>query len=324
MDIMRDQPLFQGTPSPASFLASPSYLQWLNSGKDGRPLLQVILVRVLETQLMSAHADQYSRWHNTGRLYPWLMLPGILAWESMASLYRTTKGFMESFRTKFKESVTFKRGQTKIPQHNKPSDLPSPVGFVMDGNRRFARTLGKPVLYGHQHGAQTAGHVLEWWLRYMPNTTVCNGPGLRYLTVWAFSAENLKRSPGEVEGLFHLMKAELRSLAFNSIVHLFQIRVRVVGNLTGYPSDLLDSVKMLEESTSKYKQLFLQIAIGYGGRDEIVQSVKLLQAQGEAVTEAAISARTYCAQIDIPPGELNSEDVRAKNKRVLPLGLTGS
>lgn len=196
------------------------------------------------------------------------------------------------------------------------------VGFVMDGNRRFARSLGKPVLYGHQHGAQTAGNILEWWLRFMPNTAVHSQrrPGPRYLTVWAFSSENMKRSPEEVDGLFRLMSAEFKSLAYTSIVHLFHIRIRVIGNLSEYPRELLESIELLERSTSMYDRLFLQIAVGYGGRDEIVQSVKKLQVQGKTISEATISQGTYCAQVGVPPVELI---VRTSERRCVQILCSG-
>ena len=77
----------------------------------------------------------------------------------------------------------------------------------MDGNRRYAQGMGQPVIVGHQCGAQTANNIIEWWLRFMPNTVAYThpGPGPRYLTIWAFSAENFKRPKEEVDGLFHLM-----------------------------------------------------------------------------------------------------------------------
>ena len=176
----------------------------------------------------------------------------------------------------------------------------------MDGNRRYARNLGQPVIVGHQHGAQTAGNVLEWWLRFMPNTAAYShpGPGPQYLTVWAFSAENFKRPAEELDGLFRLMAAEFKSLAFTSLVHLFQIRIRVVGRLEGLPRELLDAVELLEETTRKHSRLFLQIAVGYGGRDEIVRSVQSVLARGEEVTEDSISQGTFCSQIGVPPVEL--------------------
>ena len=176
----------------------------------------------------------------------------------------------------------------------------------MDGNRRYARNLGKPVIVGHQHGAQTAGNILEWWLRFMPNTATYSqsGPGPQYLTVWAFSAENFKRSQEELDGLFCLMAAEFKSLAFTSIVHLFQIRVRVIGSREGLPQELLDSIELLEESTRMYSRLFFQVAVGYGGRDEIVQSVKSVLAKKGEVTEDTISEGTFCAQAGVLPVDL--------------------
>ncbi|KAJ7599343.1 Decaprenyl diphosphate synthase-like protein [Mycena floridula] len=174
----------------------------------------------------------------------------------------------------------------------------------MDGNRRYARQLGQPVLMGHAKGAQTAANILEWWLRFIPNTASNAHPGPQYMTVWAFSAENFKRSEHELEGLFRLMTAEFRSLAFTSIVHLFRIRIRIIGNRTGLPFELLETIEMLEEITSSYDKLFLQIAVGYGGRDEIVQSVKRVLEKGDEVTEKNISAETFCSRVAIPPVEL--------------------
>ena len=91
----------------------------------------------------------------------------------------------------------------------------------MDGNRRYARSIGQPVIVGHQHGAQTAANVLEWWLRFMPNTATYThpGPGPRYLTIWVFSSENFKRPKEEVDGLFRLMTVLFKNLAFSSAIH---------------------------------------------------------------------------------------------------------
>ncbi|KDR79577.1 hypothetical protein GALMADRAFT_1245155 [Galerina marginata CBS 339.88] len=192
----------------------------------------------------------------------------------------------------------------------------------MDGNRRYARNLGQPVIVGHQRGAKTAGNILEWWLRFMPNTATYShpGPGPKYVTVWAFSAENFKRSREELEGLFCLMTAEFKSLAFTSIVHLFQIRVRVIGNKEGLPRELLDSIELLEDSTAMYSRLFLQVAVGYGGRDEIVRSVRKVLASGGEVTEDSISEATFCAQVGVPPVELI---VRTSERRYVSIYFPG-
>lgn len=175
----------------------------------------------------------------------------------------------------------------------------------MDGNRRYARQLGQPVLYGHNKGAQTAANILEWWLRFIPNTSslsVSTGP--EYLSVWAFSSENFQRSEEELNGLFALMQAEFKSLAFTSLVHLFQIRVRVIGNRSRLPHELLEAIELLEKSTADYARLNFQIAVGYGGRDEIVQSVKRVLDLGKALNESSLSEETFCGQAGIPPVDL--------------------
>ena len=176
----------------------------------------------------------------------------------------------------------------------------------MDGNRRYAQGMGQPVIVGHQCGAQTVFNVIEWWLRFMPNTAAYThpGPGPRYLTVWAFSTENFKRPKEEVDGLFRLMVVYFKRLAFTGLVHLFQMRIRIVGSRERLPRELLDAIELLEEMTSKYSRLFLQFAVGYGGRDEIVHSVRSVMARGEEVTEDSIGQGTFCSQIGVPPVEL--------------------
>ncbi|KDR68841.1 hypothetical protein GALMADRAFT_104404 [Galerina marginata CBS 339.88] len=164
----------------------------------------------------------------------------------------------------------------------------------MDGNRRYARTIDQPVIVGHQRGAQTAGKILEWWVRLGP----------RYLTIWAFSAENFKRPKEEVDCLFRLMTCHFKSLAVSSTVHLFQIRVRIVGSRERLPRELLDAVELLEDMTRKYSRLFFQVAVGYGGRDEIVRSVRSVIARGAEVTEDSIGQGTFCSQVGVPPVEL--------------------
>ncbi|PPQ78863.1 hypothetical protein CVT25_002431 [Psilocybe cyanescens] len=302
MDILSDKPVYSkgDTSAPKSEEAIayelPSYLLWLESGKDGRPFLQAVLVRILATQLNSAQAASQSRW-SAGRLMPWLQLPGRLFALALESIRQNVVDMVSCWRTQLKESMTFNGEEVKMPLH---------IGFVMDGNRRYARNLGQPIIVGHQRGAQTAGNILEWWLRFMPNAAKYSHKSLgpQYLTVWAFSAENFKRTQEELDGLFRLMTAEFKSLAYTSIVHLFQIRVRVIGSRDGLPRELLDSIELLEETTGMYSRLYLQVAVGYGGRDEIVRSVNSALARGEEITEDAISRGTFCASVGVPPVDL--------------------
>ncbi|KAJ6482047.1 Decaprenyl diphosphate synthase-like protein [Mycena vitilis] len=176
----------------------------------------------------------------------------------------------------------------------------------MDGNRRYARQIGEHVLVGHAQGAATASKVLEWWLKYLPNTMSHVPPSQpKYLTCWAFSSDNFERAEEERDGLFALMAAEFKSLAFTSLVHLFRVRVRFIGGERHrFPLELLDTMDMVEEITSPYDGLCLQIAVGYGGRQEVLCAVQSLLAQEKEVTEHNIGMETYCGQRGIPPVNL--------------------
>jgi undecaprenyl diphosphate synthase len=176
----------------------------------------------------------------------------------------------------------------------------------MDGNRRYARQLGQHALMGHAKGASTASKVLEWWIKYLPNTTRYASPVRpKYLTCWAFSSENFERPEDERDGLFAMMAAEFKSLAFTSLIHLFQIRIRFIGGERNrFPPELLETMDMVEKTTSAYGGLFLQIAVGYGGRQEVVSAVRGLVTRGQEITEQSIGAETYCAQLAVPPVNL--------------------
>ncbi|KAJ7810845.1 Decaprenyl diphosphate synthase-like protein, partial [Mycena olivaceomarginata] len=180
------------------------------------------------------------------------------------------------------------------------------VGIIMDGNRRYARQRGQHALMGHAKGAATASKVLEWWIKYLPNTTRYASPVRpKYLTCWAFSSENFERPDDERDGLFAMMAAEFKSLAFTSLIHLFQIRIRFIGGERNrFPPELLETMDMVEKTTSAYDGLFLQIAVGYGGRQEVVSAVRGLVARGQEITEQSIGAETYCAQLAVPPVNL--------------------
>ncbi|KAJ6589645.1 Decaprenyl diphosphate synthase-like protein [Mycena capillaripes] len=184
--------------------------------------------------------------------------------------------------------------------------MPGHVGLVMDGNRRYARQLGQPVLAGHARGAATASKVLEWWIRHIPRTINHASFGLpKYITFWAFSSENFSRGVGEQDGLFTLMAAEFKSLAFTSIVHLFRIRISFIGtHRDQFPPELRQAMALVEEMTFTYDALFLQIAVGYGGREEVVSAVRRLVDEGTEITETNISRETYCNQKGIPPVSL--------------------
>jgi undecaprenyl diphosphate synthase len=102
-----------------------------------------------------------------------------------------------------------------------------------------------------------------------------------------------------------MMAAEFKSLAFTSLVHLFRVRVHFIGgDRDKFPVELLDVMDMVEEITSSHDSLFLQIAVGYGGRQEVVTAVQRLVEQGKDINEENIGKETYCQQRSVPPVNL--------------------
>lgn len=136
---------------------------------------------------------------------------------------------------------------------------PRHVGFIMDGNRRFARYLGLECTLGHQIGADKLQEVLGW----------CDESGIRVVTVWCFSLDNFERSTEEVEALLRLFEDKARQIAEDDQVHRREIRVRFIGRLELLPDSLRAEIRRAEEATAGYDALQLNIAMAYGGREEI-------------------------------------------------------
>ncbi|KAF7334704.1 Alkyl transferase [Mycena venus] len=285
MDILSDRPKFVPDVS-----ATPAYVTWLAGGQVPPPIMQKILVRTLEAQI------KCTSWANT--LRTWITYPFTIAAICGESTLNCLSQTVARARCQIAESNLFRfDADAKMPVH---------VGLVMDGNRRYARQLGQPVLAGHAKGAATASKVLEWWIRHLPPAVNHPSSGFpKYMTCWAFSSENFHRRAAERDGLFALMTDEFKSLAFTSLIHLFRIRVSFIGaDRHKFPPELCQAMIFAEEATEKYDSLFLQIAVGYGGREEVVSAVRHLIAEGKEITEHNISEETYCQRRGVPPVNL--------------------
>ena len=158
-------------------------------------------------------------------------------------------------------------------------NIPKHVAIILDGNGRWAKSKGMPRTYGHIEGAKNVERICEeaWKM------------GIKYLTVYAFSTENWKRSKEEVDALMKLlrnyMKTCLKTAAQNDMV------VRVIGDKTGLDEDIRQKIDELERASANNQGLNFQIAINYGSRDEIVRSVRKIM---EDVKDGKIDA----AQMD--------------------------
>ena len=142
------------------------------------------------------------------------------------------------------------------------SNLPVHIAIIMDGNRRWARQRNLDVKTGHKEGAKT----LENIVRYAKKV------GIKYITVYAFSTENWKRSEEEVGALMLLLQAYLDSYAKRADTE--GIKVKVLGDISVLPKGMQNTIGKLEERTKDNTDINFNIALNYGGRDEIVKAVR--------------------------------------------------
>ena len=145
---------------------------------------------------------------------------------------------------------------------NNKENLPKHIAIILDGNRRWARENGLSVKMGHKNGADR----LEDIARY------ANKIGIKYMTVYAFSTENWKRSKDEVSSLMALLKAYIDD--FNKRLDLENIKVNVIGDITRLAVSLQKSINKCVERTKNNTGLVLNIAFNYGGRAEIIKATK--------------------------------------------------
>ena len=161
-------------------------------------------------------------------------------------------------------------------------NVPNHIAIIMDGNGRWAKNQNKPRVFGHKAGANTLRKIMEY----------CNKIGVTYLTVYAFSTENWKRSQEEVDALMFLFKSYIKSERENLLKN--KIRFMVSGREEGVNLSLMEAIKELEEVTSKDYEMTLNIAFNYGGRAEITDAINKILKEGKtSITEEEFSKYLY-------------------------------
>lgn len=176
--------------------------------------------------------------------------------------------------------------------------VPHHVGIIMDGNRRFARLLGlEDVSMGHVAGQERLENVLDWCLEL----------GIKVLTVYAFSTENFQRATPERELLMELFEHNFRKMAVDERVHRHRIRVRCIGDLDLLPAQVREAAEHVMQATQGYDGYSFNVAVAYGGRQEIVEAVRRIAAEAKAgrldpatVTADTISRRLYTGDLPDP------------------------
>lgn len=185
-----------------------------------------------------------------------------------------------------------------------PAVLPKHVGFIMDGNGRWARKRGLPRSFGHREGAKNFKKIVRY----------CKDIGLKNISFYAFSTENWQRPTDEINTIMELFRdyiVDVRNFLSENTRMIF------LGDKSAFDDDLREKMIKLEQDTAHYKEMNLMMAVNYGGRDEIAHSARMLAQQAidgkikpEDITEQSVADNLYTAgfpDVDLlirPSGEL--------------------
>jgi len=148
----------------------------------------------------------------------------------------------------------------------KQNNLPNHIGIIVDGNRRWAKDKGYPTFVGHQKGAERIEEIVKY----------ARDLGIKIISIYAFSTENWKRDEKEVSNLMNLFDTYARNK--KEEINKLGIQVRILGDFQGLPVFLQESLKKIVSLSKNNEKMIVNIAINYGGRDELVRTFrKILQ-----------------------------------------------
>jgi tritrans,polycis-undecaprenyl-diphosphate synthase [geranylgeranyl-diphosphate specific] len=149
------------------------------------------------------------------------------------------------------------------------------IGIIVDGNRRYAKKLGKNPWEGHKEGAKRIEDLFNWCLKL----------NIKELTLYCFSIENFNRTNKEVNFLMQLFKREFRKLGKDKRVIKNKIKIRFIGDRTKLDKELQKIMKEIEEKTKKYNNFIVNFAVAYSGKQEILSAVKKLVKEKKEINE---------------------------------------
>jgi len=179
--------------------------------------------------------------------------------------------------------------------------IPSHIGIILDGNRRWAQDRRYSVDVGHAYGADVVERLLDW----------CHDLGIKSITLYVLSTENLQRTEEEVQELFRLIEQRLTNLLEDARIYKYRVRVKGIGKFDLLPPSLLRILHEVEEKTAGYDGHYLNIAIAYGGRAEITDVVRSIAEDvksgtlaPEMISEETISGRLYTSHLPNPEPDL--------------------
>jgi tritrans,polycis-undecaprenyl-diphosphate synthase [geranylgeranyl-diphosphate specific] len=179
--------------------------------------------------------------------------------------------------------------------------LPEHVAVILDGNRRWARRRGMKPWMGHELGARKVDELLDWCLEL----------GIKTVTLYALSTENLYRDPVEVRKLLELLERKLKEAKVDERIHRHRVKVKMLGRRDLLPENIAREIAELEEATRGYDERYLNIALAYGGRVEIVDAVRRIAEEvragrisPEEIDEELFEKYLYTAHLPNPEPDL--------------------
>jgi len=172
---------------------------------------------------------------------------------------------------------------------------PEHIGIILDGNRRWARASHDLVSRtGHQEGARKVEEFLKW----------CLDLGIKTITLYAFSTENFKRSEKEVEEIMKLAEEYLQRIIDDETLYKYQVRIKALGRINMLPETLQQMITNVEERTKKHDRFYLNVAIAYGGRAEIIDATREIarevadgKTQPEMIDESLFEKHLYTSHL---------------------------
>lgn len=180
------------------------------------------------------------------------------------------------------KNTAYRKYESKLEKEVLAGLIPKHIAIIMDGNRRYAREVlrEKDINRGHILGKNKLEEVLGW----------CIKAQVKVLTVYAFSTENFSREETEIDFLLKLIKNMLLNLGSDERIHKNMVRVKMIGDRSLIPDDLNEAVEYAESKTKTYDRYHFNVAVAYGGRQEILSAVQKLAA-------------------DVRDGKINVEDI---------------
>jgi len=166
------------------------------------------------------------------------------------------------------------------------------LGIIIDGNRRWAKERGLPVFEGHRKGAEVVKKVIKW----------VKDREIKILTLFVFSTENWKRSKTEANYLMNLLKRALLNKKLIQEINKNRIKLRVIGQKEKLSSSLQKTIEKVEESTKNNNKMIVNFALSYGGRAEIVETIKNIikkKIPPEKITEDVVSQNLWTSDLDL-------------------------